>query len=399
LGYWKIFVLITSIFAIGLLVPSADAASPKVLDQLITEGIKLANAGHYDDALEKFEEVLELDPTRTELLIDIAEMHFLLEKYDEAIIYYDKAHVHFPNDPLILQYKGLSLKQLDRIGEALIYFDAALVINPTEPSLLYDIGMVYYEHGEFETALDYFERSLQYDPTLARVQKGLTLIALGNPEQSLFLFESTDFTSKQRTQAFYGKASAAFHQGNYVDAVVFVQRAEDRSENYLDPLYLKGRIFHDMGQYKKAIKNYDLALKIDPEYAPALKNKDLAQQEVKSQNFEFEQFPIEKVTITGNLNQQSQITDEATNDIPQWIKNNAEWWSKNQIEDSDFILGLEFLIKQGVITVSATDQSQQSENIPEWVRNTAGWWSEGQISDDDFIQSIQWLINNGFIRI
>jgi len=93
------------------------------------------------------------------------------------------------------------------------------------------------------------------------------------------------------------------------------------------------------------------------------------------------------------------LNDKITSGIPQWIKNNAAWWSKNQIEDSDFILGLEFLIKQEIITVSSTDESKQSEDIPEWVKNTAGWWSEGFISDDDFIQSIQWLINNGFIRI
>ena len=36
-----------------------------------------------------------------------------------------------------------------------------------------------------------------------------------------------------------------------------------------------------------------------------------------------------------------------TNDsvIPDWVKNNAKWWSDDQISDEDFASGLEFLIK------------------------------------------------------
>ena len=37
--------------------------------------------------------------------------------------------------------------------------------------------------------------------------------------------------------------------------------------------------------------------------------------------------------------------------IPDWIRNNAEWWAAEQIDDDTFIQGLEFLIKRGIINV------------------------------------------------
>ena len=88
--------------------------------------------------------------------------------------------------------------------------------------------------------------------------------------------------------------------------------------------------------------------------------------------------------------------------IPSWIKNNAGWWSKDQIGDSDFVLGIQFLINEGIMRVPPSTPDSTSEitnEIPSWVKNNAGWWSQGVITDTDFVSGIQWLINNGIIKI
>ena len=41
----------------------------------------------------------------------------------------------------------------------------------------------------------------------------------------------------------------------------------------------------------------------------------------------------------------------ATPAIPQWIKNNAKWWSEGTITDADFLKGIQYLIQQGIIQV------------------------------------------------
>ena len=37
--------------------------------------------------------------------------------------------------------------------------------------------------------------------------------------------------------------------------------------------------------------------------------------------------------------------------IPYWFYNNIEWWSQDQIDDKTFANGLQFLIKEGIISV------------------------------------------------
>ena len=36
--------------------------------------------------------------------------------------------------------------------------------------------------------------------------------------------------------------------------------------------------------------------------------------------------------------------------IPEWIKNNAAWWAEGQIDDNSFATGIEFMIKEGIIS-------------------------------------------------
>ena len=85
-------------------------------------------------------------------------------------------------------------------------------------------------------------------------------------------------------------------------------------------------------------------------------------------------------------------------EIPQWIKNNAAWWSKETITDSDFLNGIEFLIQNDIMKIQKVEKnSEPSEEIPSWVRNNAGWWSEGLISDEDFVSGIKYLIEAGII--
>ena len=87
--------------------------------------------------------------------------------------------------------------------------------------------------------------------------------------------------------------------------------------------------------------------------------------------------------------------------IPSWIKNNAGWWATNQIDDSSFLQGIQYLIKEGIMVIPPTETSEStgSQEVPGWIKNNAGWWADGQIDDGSFVSGIQWLISNGIIIV
>jgi len=132
--------------------------------------------------------------------------------------------------------------------------------------------------------------------------------------------------------------------------------------------------------------------------------------------------------------------------VPEWIRNNAAWWSENQIGDTDFLKGIEYLIENNIILIlnlpepkpipSFVDPQEDPQHyiqrytneptykdwfnrnypdytiyeavglpepgqelVPDWIRNNAQWWSDGLISDDEFLRAIKFLVENGIILV
>jgi len=55
--------------------------------------------------------------------------------------------------------------------------------------------------------------------------------------------------------------------------------------------------------------------------------------------------------------------------------------------------GKEFVLESFLV------KKQVSSEVPSWIKNTSGWWSDGQIEDIEFISGIEFLIKNQIIRV
>ncbi len=113
------------------------------------------------------------------------------------------------------------------------------------------------------------------------------------------------------------------------------------------------------------------------------------------------QFISEPITFTNEIHigghGQAHYTEIK---IPDWVRNNAKWWSNGEIDDKTFAGGIQYMIKEGIIKIP-TSEGEQTNNevkIPDWVRNNAKWWSNGEIDDKTFAGGIQYLVKVGIIR-
>ncbi len=87
--------------------------------------------------------------------------------------------------------------------------------------------------------------------------------------------------------------------------------------------------------------------------------------------------------------------------VPDWIRNNAEWWAIGEINDSTFVSGIEFMLENDIIRISSISPSGNvsDDEIPSWIRNNAHWWSQDLISEDEFVNSLKFLIQNRVITV
>jgi len=59
-----------------------------------------------------------------------------------------------------------------------------------------------------------------------------------------------------------------------------------------------------------------------------------------------------------------------------------------------------YLIENKIIKIPSVElENQPDEKISEWVKNNAGWWADKQIDDDAFVLGIQHLIKKGLVIV
>ena len=235
-----------------------------------------------------------------------------------------------------------------------------------------------------------------------------------------------------------------------VSTEVFAQTEQDA-----ELMFNEAKEYFVKGDYKQAITIYDDILEIIPNNISTLKMKGIAQSNLDQHNESLKQFfkvlqykPNDVISLTGmgvgfgNLGEyQESISyfqkalDEKPNStviknyndfinkvitkypytptekpkglektyitsIPEWIKQIAKWWSVGNIEDSEFVSALLYLMENKIIQIPPVKtQIESKENIPDWVKNNAGWWADEQIDDESFVSGIQYMIENGSIII
>ena len=122
---------------------------------------------------------------------------------------------------------------------------------------------------------------------------------------------------------------------------------------------------------------------------------------------EWREYHIGTVTIDVTQKPKSQptttpaLTAEPITVIPGWIKTHAGWWAGGQINDSAYLLGIQYLIEEGIMVIPSTEMSESSgsQEVPVWIKNNAGWWASGQIDDITYVSGIQYLVKVGIIKV
>ena len=95
----------------------------------------------------------------------------------------------------------------------------------------------------------------------------------------------------------------------------------------------------------------------------------------------------------------STVPNSYAENVPDWVKNTAGWWADDSISELEFVNAIEFLINDGIIQVSESNTTNNSQRVTDWVKNTAGWWADDSISELEFVNAIEFLIKIGIIQV
>ena len=75
-------------------------------------------------------------------------------------------------------------------------------------------------------------------------------------------------------------------------------------------------------------------------------------------------------------------------------------FSENGLHEIDIqVEGILFSPIQPETASFTMNIGQEESSIPDWIKNNAGWWASGEIPDSAFVSGLQWLISNGIMTV
>jgi tetratricopeptide (TPR) repeat protein len=142
-------------------------------DSVMKEGQQLYLDKKYDEAIAKFERVIELDSTRWIAYVYIARCYMAKGSWTKAIsnarLAYQAAPAGEDVAPTLVQALwggGTEALKSGQFREAISAFTEYLRLQPSDASAYLALGKAYLQSGDRSDALSAFRRALQLNPSL-----------------------------------------------------------------------------------------------------------------------------------------------------------------------------------------------------------------------------------------
>ena len=110
------------------------------------------------------------------------------------------------------------------------------------------------------------------------------------------------------------------------------------------------------------------------------------------------------VGISGNYD--NVLAQYESTTIPEWIKETVKFWTEDYVDDMTFVNAMEWMIKNkiiqtpelSIVSSESVDSSDRQVIVPEWIKNNARFWSNDQISDLDFLSGVTYLYKEEIVK-
>jgi tetratricopeptide (TPR) repeat protein len=140
--------------------------SDRSVGDLLAEAVALHSSGLTDVAVERYQFILESDPSNALALYNLGQITQQRGDLQGAIDFYDRALVADPSLASAAFNRAIALRDSGRKADAVAGFEAILVADPDSVGVLFNLGNLYIELGDPERGVQLVNRAVELDPSL-----------------------------------------------------------------------------------------------------------------------------------------------------------------------------------------------------------------------------------------
>lgn len=164
----------------------------------------------------------------------------------------------FPDTPFIMRFKLYLI----------IILMVAAVSCQNENSLL---GDEYFEAGKYEKAIEAYNEYLKLEPRHVKTiyNRGRCYQELGNQEAALKDFNKVIELDGNNENALLSLGQILYGKDDFKSTIFYGEKVLEKDPNNSMAFYLIGRAYHRQGTTREAMRNYNAAINLTPNFGEA----------------------------------------------------------------------------------------------------------------------------------
>lgn len=233
--------------------------------------LRLVRYGMYDNAIDVFERLRDLDPDESRAAFHIAQiMQYEMNDAESALKNWNIYLKYHPDKHVGNLQIGLTLMELGRYSDALAHLEN---IPDEYPDINIHRGEVHAGMREYNKAIEFYRKALLTHPDSVDAYglMGLSYVRLGDHQQALECFDKA-IGIRPDYRGYYNKGGVLVRLGRNDEAISNYKMALANNPNHFESRINLASTISNSGRPEEAIPHFLGALDVDPGNRVALYN-------------------------------------------------------------------------------------------------------------------------------
>ena len=245
--------------------------------EILKAAVHHQRSGRHAEAVESYRLLLQTDPSRAEVYVNIGIALKAQAQFREAAANFKQAIYLKPEFAAAYYNLANTLKEQRRYAEAIENYARAIKLKPDFAAAYYNLANTLRIVERFEDAVENYRQAVRFKPDYAIAYNNLamTLKDIGRGAEAVENYRQAIRLKPDYPEAHNNLGIALKEKGHLDEAIESYAQAIRLKPDYAEAHSNMGIALYAQGEHDKALESLERAILLDPDYAQAHWNRSL----------------------------------------------------------------------------------------------------------------------------
>jgi tetratricopeptide (TPR) repeat protein len=211
------------------------------------------------------------EPANENIFLTKGAIYSHINEHDKAIACYKTALKHTNDDDEVLMMIAMEYEYKKDYERAIIYLRKAIEVNPENEFALYELAWCFEEAGKLNESISFYHKLIDKNPysVSSWYNLGIAYNKLEEFDKAIEAFDYAIAIDESFSAAYFNKANSLANLERYREAIAVYKETFEFENPDAFAFYNLGECYERLNELDKAEKNYQKAIRLEPEMAMA----------------------------------------------------------------------------------------------------------------------------------